>query len=346
MKKKILVISDSVQATQLISFLLPSRSEEDANIKFQLLDYNASKKDIASVTSRKYLSKLKMDAIILSRFTLKFGFISVEYARKVGIPVAFHIDDYLLDVPPEIGLDKYSKYMGTEYQNSMLELMSLVDYVIASTPNLAHMLMDKGIKNVRVTPCYRCSIGSSISVTANTSSVPKIGYMGTKTHSHDLQMLVPSIISAMIRFDNLQFETFGLSVPNEIKSLFPSRVCSLNISSNYSDFLDRLSSAGWWLGLAPLYRSVFNNCKAPTKWIEYTEAGIPCIAENFGPYRGLDHNYSILLSNCQDDWYEMICHLIVSRYKRELLVKSAKKIQQSEFTASSILDFYNHLFFE
>jgi hypothetical protein len=55
--------------------------------------------------------------------------------------------------------------------------------------------------------------------------------------------------------------------------------------ADYADFIPYLRSLGWWVGLAPLEDNAFNRCKADTKWVEYSLAGMAVVASDTVVYR-------------------------------------------------------------
>ena len=346
MTLNITVLSERLSATQVISFVLPCSQISNSYCSVNLIDYQQQKRSIQHAGSASFLDNLNMDFLILSRFTLKLAETSVNHCKSHNLPVAFHIDDLLVDVPPEIGSDKYDRYTSVSYRSELMHILNSVDIIISSTPRLTECLAKYGFSNIRTMPLYRCSLEDYPDHSCFDNLSPIIGYMGTRSHQVDLETIVPSIKQMMLETPSLQFQTFGCQVPYELSILFPDRVKSLSGVNNYNDFLSKLSSLGWWIGLAPLLRSRFNSCKAPTKWVEYTEAGIPCIAENFGPYSCYQDSNCIALCDTQSDWYLSMRMLLENRFMRESVVRSAKEIQTQRMPPMELIDFYANIYKE
>jgi hypothetical protein len=157
---------------------------------------------------------------------------------------------------------------------------------------------------------------------------PVIGYMGTASHLADLERIVPAIKTLLRRYSSLYFETFGVDLPFSLQDEFPNQVKQHQKVNSYAEFLRSMKEVGWWAGLAPLEHSSFNLCKANTKWVEYTESGIPSIVESFGPYEELPSHNQAIGANNFDDWVNGMDLLLRNpRVREEVLTNSVKHLK-------------------
>ena len=151
-----------------------------------------------------------------------------------------------------------------------------------------------------------------------------IGYMGTSGHARDLQLVVPALCSIMDRRPNVRFETFGaIKLPSELEG-FKGRVIAHPPTSDYAEFLRRLAALDWDIGLAPIIDNPFNRCKADTKWVEYTAAGIPVVASDLPVYENACGDGAGRLVKVEE-WQIALEQLISDPVKRSELAANAQE---------------------
>jgi len=325
--KKLLVVSAKREATQEISFFEPIRLAPSSRIVFEHLNYSVTKKLFATTTSLSHLKTISPDCIILSRFTLDFAKKCLDYCRAHALPCILHLDDDLFNVPKSIGEAKYNHYSSSKFLSSLESLVKRVDRVLVSTQALCDSLNANGIINTVVMPHYRSYDPGEPNAMNIYRPYPVIGYMGTASHLADLERIVPTIKTLLRRYSSLYFETFGVDVPFSLQDDFPNQVNQHQKVNSYAEFLRSMKELGWWAGLAPLEHSSFNLCKANTKWVEYTESGIPSIVELFGPYEELPSHNQAIGANSFDDWDNGMDLLLRNpRVREEVLTNSVKHL--------------------
>jgi glycosyltransferase involved in cell wall biosynthesis len=152
--------------------------------------------------------------------------------------------------------------------------------------------------------------------------------MGTAGHAADLQMIVPAIARTLEQFPSAEFETFGtIQMPAEL-GRFGARVRHIPRCSDYRSFLLRLAELRWQLGLAPLRDTPFNRCKADTKWVEYTAAGIPVLASRIPVYDKLEEA-GALAATSEHGWHDALERLgRDGALRRQLLIQAQKRQQE------------------
>jgi hypothetical protein len=341
--KKILIVSANRDATQEISFLEPARLAPSSRILIEHFDYNAYKKLQKKISSSRHLATISPDCIILSRFVLDFAQKCIDYCKSQAVPCIFHLDDDLFDVPRSVGESKYSHYSSSKFLGSLDSLVKQVDRVLVSTQALCDRLNTKGIKNTLVMPHYRSYTPGEPQDMNISRPYPVIGYMGTASHLVDLERIVPSIRTLLRRYSSLYFETFGVEIPPSLLNEFPNQVLQHHKVNSYAEFLKRMKELGWWAGLAPLEHSPFNLCKANTKWVEYSESGIPSIVELFGPYSNLPSHNQAIGAMSLDDWDNGMDLLLRNRKVREEVLTNSVKSLKLNYNARDLINFYESL---
>lgn len=329
--ERLLVIADGVSATQHISFLQPLLGALSAGrIGLRLEPHTKTKKVLLDALS---------DAptlLVLSRCTWRSGRSIVDSARKRGIPTLFHIDDDLLNVPESLGPEKYAAYNDPERLASLRDNMESCDLLYASTQALGATLKAHGLKVPIRSGTIYCTVDPAGIRPPLPSTMPTIGYMGTGGHSEDLAMVLPAIERLMDAIPALRFETFGTITPPPSLARFDSRYAHHAPVGNYAAFVAKLSSLGWWVGLAPLVDNPFNLCKADTKWVEYTYAGIPTIASDLPVYQPACAAGAGLLASTAEDWHGAMRRLLQDPLVRKRQMETAQARLRTSYTHEAL----------
>jgi len=322
--ERILVLSDRIGATQYISFAQPLEKLISTEKIILRMESDQKEWEFQKVTQQIWLDS-RPTVLILSRYLHERAIRFVELARKAGVPVIFHIDDDLMDVPLSLGVSKYNYYHQPERLEALRAVMDASDMVYASTTILADTLLTHGIKAPIVAGDIYCAIDPALIHKSIPATQPVIGYMGTGGHSEDLALVLPAIIRLMTEIPSLCFETFGTISPPEELARFGSRYLHHSGVMDYKLFLSKLAGLGWWIGIAPLESNTFNHCKADTKWVEYSFAGIPVVASNLPVYHRACADGSGILAGNDTEWFNALATLIRNAEYRRNLVDAAQQ---------------------
>lgn len=91
---------------------------------------------------------------------------------------------------------------------------------------------------------------------------------------------------------------------------------------NLYDYYPKIGYLNFDIGLAPLQDTIFNRCKSPLKFYEYSVFGIPTAASNVIPY-SLECNY--LIDNTYESWFEKLGALIENEKLRKDIAEEARE---------------------
>lgn len=331
-RKKILVVHDGKRgptATQKISFGQPFAKADAADSARIIFEGHQEDGDAVS----RAFAEHHPDLMILSRLTSARGSDWISLARLEGIPVVFHIDDDLLAVPSSLGAAKHNAYNSPGRLAALRANIDNSDLVYASTGELAKRFLEHGVKTPIVAGDIYCSVSpEEVGALIPPATGPVAGYMGTGGHSADLAMIMPAICEAMEAVPGLQFEVFGtIEMPLEL-SRFGSRVRHLPPVADYSKFIPHLRSLGWWIGLAPLEDNPFNRCKADTKWVEYSLAGIAVIASDLPVYERACAGGAGVLARTSNDWREALLSLLHQPELRHQMIETSQRRLLQSYT--------------
>lgn len=331
--ERLLVVADRVGATQEISFARPLAGRPG----HMQLCFEENLRGEDAIAAR--FAQVRPTLLVLSRYTARNGLYWVQLARQAGIPVLFHIDDDLLKVPMSLGPAKYAAYNDPARLAALRDNIEACDLLYASTETLAEELRDNGIRVPIVAGRLYCSVEAGMAPPLPPATGPVIGYMGSGGHATDLDMIQEAIARLMRRVPSLRFEIFGtLPVPSALEP-FSDRVGHVTPGMlEYGDFIALLRRLGWWIGLAPLEDNRFNRCKADTKWVEYSQAGIPVVASDLPVYHRACAGGAGFLAGGDEEWYahmerlildpacrattaDLASHRLQTIYRREILTR-------------------------
>lgn len=228
------------------------------------------------------LDHVRPDFLILTRCCRSWTLALLQLARKRGIPCASHIDDDLLNLPSHLPAGLRRQHARGRIRRTRRRLLAEADLVYCSTVRLGERMRAE-LGNVAL---YCGQV--TLYVPPGPSLPPRrpevIGYMGSRGHAADLERIAPAIAAVMEARPELRFETFGTVPLPALLQAFGPRVRERAVIQGYREFLTALTACRWALGLAPLGSDAFNQCKTPTKVLEYTAAGIPILASDVPVY--------------------------------------------------------------
>jgi glycosyltransferase involved in cell wall biosynthesis len=348
---RLLIIADNWGPTQEISFAAPLKRWRDAGAAAisafdeRILAKVRKERGQAGVEAfiATQFGSAKPTALILSRFGGVDYKLIIAEARRRGVPIVFHMDDDILEAPIALGAEIYRRYRFSRRLHAFYRIVEEADVVYVSTPELGkRLLQHSGVKDLFVGEIYTGADVAAVDGAAPasaTASPPKrdgeirVGYMGSAGHAFDFEYVLEPIHALLRNNENVTFHLLGsISVTDVAKEFGGDRVVVMpNVPGTYWDFRKRLPALGWDIGLAPLRANEFNNCKAPTKWVEYSEAGIAVLASDGPVYERMGREGAARLC-APDAWDSAIEELVKSAESRASLVQKSRDLLAREFS--------------
>lgn len=260
-------------------------------------------------------------------------------ARARGLPIIFHIDDDLFDLPVILGADRYRLARHPRRIHTLHEILAQCDLTLAATPALAARIEALGAPGRVVSmPIGSAGLPPDRRLPRKPSDRLTIAYMGSASHNHDLEMVIPALNQILKAYPHVDVALFGSIAKQPAARLIGTRLKThAGVFGDYMSFKKRLSELQFDIGLAPLRDISFNQVKTPTKWIEYAEAGIPVIASAVSPYLPIAEAGALVAA--QDDaWEPALRDLVEDPSRRESLVTAADELLRREFSWSKLED--------
>jgi len=274
-----------------------------------------------------FLADFTPSVIIFCRYSGPRAEQIVSYAEKNAVPVIYHLDDDLLNVPIELGQAKYDFHNHPDRIGTVNYLLQHAHIVYCSTVLLRNRLAKNRADSHRyfAGPLH-CT--SEILARAVSGPVRKIGYMGFD-HEHDFKPVVPALVGILKKYPEIEFELFGKIPKPKALDCFGSRVKMISVELNYQDFMRKMKSLGWQIGICPLADTEFNKTKSDNKWVEYSAVGTAVIASAGMVYDDCCAGGCGLLVESADRWESSFTALIESsEFRQELVGRAQNKLLQ------------------
>lgn len=339
---RILVFADGPGATQIISFdlpLLPAR--ESGKVQLTILseaDFEHLSGPDANQRAHNALSQYDPTHVIVSRFGGRGASGIVSACEKRGQSFVMHLDDNLFEVPEALGPAKFKKYNAPDRLARMRLLCERASTVYASTEELARQLETLGLSTPISAGAMYCAAPCA-PVPYAPAAPAVIGYMGSSGHAQDLEMIVPAIAEVLREYPQVRFETFGsIKMPKALQAEFSGRVSARPAAGSYREFMSAFQAMSWSVGLAPLESNPFNGCKANTKFIEYTVAGMPCVASDSIVYQSSLAGGRGILASTEQEWREAIRQLLGNPEMARKMVETAQDDLKTRWSQARLLE--------
>lgn len=326
----VMVFTEYINATYFISFDIPMRPmHASGKINLAVASQQLVQANGTGCWVR-WADEFRPDIVVMTRYGQPHGAAILDSFRRRGVPVVYHIDDDLLEVPDSLGAEIRQRHGADDMIQARRYLLANCDLIYASTAYLATTLQARFPRQSVFHGIYAPYLGGSIAPTRSQATThPVIGYMGSKGHQQDLDLAVPALIRLLEERPTLGFEVFGTIRMPAALECFGSRVRSRTVQKSYMEFLATLAGLGWDIGLAPLVDAPFNRCKAPTKFIEYTACGIPVLASRLPVYEDvIPENGGMLVDQ---DWYGPMVEHLDNPQQRQNAVLTSQQFCSSRY---------------
>ncbi len=346
--KMLLIANSPTMPTLQLAFTHPLRDMVDAGeIDCEVLtetDIGAvgrvrgAGKLVFKTYADRVLSRFQPDVVIFCRYTGMHAQGILQRAQLLGARVVCCLDDNLLDVPVDIGLEKHKYYSDPVRQERLRYQLREADLIYSATATLSESLKSLGFS----TPVYtaqRLCPGQVMQHHGQTNP-SRFGYMGFG-HEQDLALALDGIVAVLEQRPDTEFELLGTIPKPPQLDRFGERVKVIPPDWNYDQFLSILASRRWSVGLCPLSNIRFNRHKSSTKWLEYSAVGASVVASNHSVYREVIGRNRGSLVATPDDWRASLLAVLDNETMRMDTVQAAQKYMLANYSNSDFLDSFS-----
>ncbi len=280
------------------------------------------------------------DAVLIQRqFPQRFN----EYQQVVAIArqeekvIVYDLDDLLFFLPedhPDRILHSFAPALLP-----MLQALLEADVVSVSTNKLRDVLIDFN-SNTVVLPNYFDDTSWHLRPPIPSPGNPPqeqivIGYMGTNSHKPDLEYIAPVLLHLMERYpQKIRLNFWGTPPPLEFHSLPQVQWTPYSLWS-YPEFVEWFQIQSADIFVAPLVDNLFNRCKSPLKFFEYSALGVPGVFSRLDPYEALvRHGHNGFLAGTYEEWEDCLIHLIEDEDLRFHLATQAQATVKEKWLLS------------
>ena len=270
----------------------------------------------------------------------------VSIAHEKKVPIIFDLDDLLFELP-----ENHPDRKSGHFSEALLPMYYAVleaDVITVSTQRLAEYLLFYN-KNVHLIPNYLndeiWNINPDFSKFDNAEQFIIIGYMGGHSHKPDILMVLPVLRKLLEKYpERLRFKFWGITPPDELEQISKS-LWNPPPSYTYVDFAAFFQKESADIVIAPLQNDLFNSCKSPIKFLEYSANLLPGVYSNLSPYTNVvTDGYNGMLAISEDDWLNKLSILIEHPELRSEISKNALITIKNNWLLSRNLEVFENLY--
>ena len=279
-----------------------------------------------------------VDILLLYRAIDQHAEQLVEIARRYGKPVIYLMDDDLTTIH-EISEEFGYLAPGTPCYLALQSLIRGADLVITYSAATKESVQELNPRNVVLETNIRrerlAAARSRLGDQAECGCGPlKIGFAGGSARREEFAVLWQAIVEASRQLGrNVEFEFWGFT-PDGLDQLHSPYRCK-PFTFSYEEYLDRLTSGGFDIMIAPLFGGKrAKRSKCPIKFLEFTSAGALGVYSDVEPYRPVvDGVNGIKCQNTVEAWTAALLRAASLPYaERKGMVARAIQCVEREFT--------------
>lgn len=266
----------------------------------------------------------------------------VAKAREFNKPIVYETDDLILETPEE--LPQYKLYRDS--RTGVLLAMLEADAIITSTEELKKKLCKHNPHVFVLNNCLEDDLWKVRNPKTVKDAEPiSICYVGSASHSPDIEMIAPVLQKVLQKFGNKVTLTFwGVKPPDSLISLDTVKWIDQSVRS-YATFIECMSSLDIDIAIAPLKDNEFNRCKSHIKFLEYSAMGAAGVYSDLPPYNTVvHHGKNGMLANSSEDWLNCISSLIESQKMRTDLAIAAQETLNEKWLMPKQKSVFQQLF--
>jgi glycosyltransferase involved in cell wall biosynthesis len=281
------------------------------------------------------------DLLIYSRVRSDNGCKLLDYAKFLGIPVLYMLDDNWFTMGQD--WQEYSDliYPGSAFYENALYCIRHADAVVTYN-RVIKTYLESQARYIFLQP-----------MGINLSAFPArqvrsegfvVGYAGSPRQENTAFQALAELAR---RYPSLKIFYFGWDIPQVLNQIPASQLLLLRGNFSFSDYARQLTELMPDIGLAPLGSSETDRSKNPTKYLDYTAARCAGVYSAVEPYTHyVEHGRTGWLTpgKTVEDWVVAVETLMMDRDLLEQIRAQAYEDVQKKYAVEALLpDFLDML---
>ncbi len=271
----------------------------------------------------------KADLLVMSRNTDPANNRAWQYARQLGKPIIYELDDNLFELPMDSTVGVYHREPAR--LNQLAEYIRSASLVRVYSTMLQQRLAELNSNVVRVQGLIDWSLVPSCLPHHRKPEQVWIVYATSRLVDELAAVFIDAMVRILERYDDrIKLFLWGCR-PSRLRGYHNTQF--LNYIADYDHFFRRFATAGFDIGLAPLLGDVFHLSKSNNKFREYAAAGIAGIYSNVPVYSECveDGVTGVLVENQPSAWYDALIRLIEDDKLRRRIQIQAQTYARTQY---------------
>lgn len=244
--------------------------------------------------------------------------LSPHYKDFGIMPVEFDTDDGGKGYLWQDGKSGFDVMRNRQMRKSFIEIIRAVNCVTVTTEPLAEIYRRMN-DNVHIIPnSIDFGVWEKPPIHKDGDEI-RLLYTGAANHQEDWLFISPVLADLQKTYPKLKIVLLGMDWSNIQNGIDYSRV-EVHGWCDIEAYPYKLQTLCCDIGIAPISKIDFNECRSSIKWLEYSALKMATVATNYGPYkRDITDGVNGLLVEEKAEWKSALSKLIDdSAYRKQL----------------------------
>ena len=220
---------------------------------------------------------------------------------------------------------------------SFIKVLKMTDCITTTTPPLLK-LYSRYHDNVRMVPnAIDFGLWSKPDITHNSGKV-RVLYTGAANHREDWEFVKSVLLELQKTHKDWTLVLVGMPWHDHAEGIDRKRV-EWHGWADIDAYPFLMRSLCCDIGIAPISKIKFNDCRSSIKWLEYSALKMATVATDYGPYeRDCEDGATALLVKEKDEWYGALSKLLEDAQARKGLGERAYRKAKRYYDLDVVVD--------